>query len=333
LSKILENILEILVSLLIVGGLLYVAFYVKPHVTVPEYSPTLFGYRDHYYGVVSPDSDNNVIWAVGNNGRVIRSDNAGADWRIQETGTKNHLQSIAAWDSDAAIVVGDLATVLITDDGGASWTRIPVEVREWGDQLLQVQIDHARGQAWITGTMGTVFRSVDRGRSWTMAHETEDLAWNGITVTESGRIWVVGEFGRLQRSDDDGATWEEIEAPTMGSSLMAIAFADPQNGMAVGLSGVVVRTSDGGDSWTLLEDVTQAHFFDVIWDGRQYVAVGDNGTLATFPAVGEQVNVGRVHPDNSLWYTQIASLAKTDGYLIAGTNLGLRRGSEWNVYQ
>jgi photosystem II stability/assembly factor-like uncharacterized protein len=180
--------------------------------------------------------------------------------------------------------------------------------------------------------MGTVFRSVDRGRTWTMAHEPEDLAWNGITVTDSGRIWVVGEYGRLQRSDDEGATWEEIEAPTMGSSLMSIAFADPENGIAVGLSGVVVRTSDGGDSWSLIEDVTAAHFFDVIWDGRQYVAIGDNGTLATFPAFGLQANVGRVHPDNSLWYTQITPLS-ADSYLIAGANLGLRRGTDWNVYQ
>jgi len=332
LSKFLENILEILVSLLIVGGLLYVAFYVKPQVTVPEYSPTLFGYRDHYYGVVSPDHDNNVIWAVGNNGRIIRSDNAGTDWRIQETGTKHHLQSIATWDADSAVVVGDLATVLITDDGGASWTQIPVEAREYGDQLLQVQIEPASGHAWITGTMGSVFKSVDRGRTWAMTHEQEDLAWNAITVTSSGRIWVVGEFGRLQRSDDEGASWEEIEAPTMGSSLMAIAFADPQNGIAVGLSGVVVHTSDGGDTWSLIEGVTQAHFFDVIWDGRQFIAVGDNGTLATFPADGQQANVGRVHPDNSLWYTQIAPYS-SDGYLIAGTNLGLRRGTDWHVYQ
>ncbi len=331
-SKLLENILEIVVSLLIVGGLLYVAFYIKPTVTVPEYVPTLFGYRDHYYGVVSPDSDNNVIWAVGNNGRVIRSDNAGQDWRIQDTGTKNHLQSIAAWDSESAIVVGDLATVLVTDDGGASWTKIPIEVYEFGDQLLQVSLDPKLDQAWISGTMGTVLRSVDRGRTWTMMHAQEDLAWNDILITASGRVWLVGEFGRLQRSDDGGLSWQEIEAPTLGSSLMAIDFADPQNGLAVGLSGVVVRTTDGGDSWSLIEDVTQAHFFDVIWDGEQYVAVGDNGTLARFPTGERSMSVGRVHPDNSLWYTQITPVSE-EAYLIAGANLGLRSGTDWNVYQ
>jgi photosystem II stability/assembly factor-like uncharacterized protein len=331
-NKLVENVLEILLSLLIVGGLLYVAFYVKPTVTVPEYTPTLFEYRDHYYGVVSPDQDHSVIWAVGNNGRVIRSDNAGKDWHIQDTGTKHDLQSISAWDSDSAIVVGDLATVLTTDDGGESWSKVPIEVYEFGDQLLQVFVDSASGQAWISGTMGTVIRSSDRGKTWSMAHEQEDLAWNDVTVAPDGSVWVVGEFGRMQRSRDDGASWQEVEAPAAGSSLMAMAFSDQQHGFAVGLSGIVVHTSDSGDSWSLVEDVTQAHFFDVSWDGQQFVAVGDNGVMANFSAKGELLQAGRIHPDNSLWYTQITPLSAAS-YLIAGYNLGIYSGKNWNVYQ
>jgi len=331
-NKFIENVLEILLSLFIVGGLLYVAFYVKPTVTVPEYTPTLFEYRDHYYSVVSPDQDKKVIWAVGNNGRVIRSDNAGKDWRIQDTGTKHDLQSISAWDSNSAIIVGDLATVLTTDDGGESWVMVPIEVYEFGDQLLQVCVDSATGQAWISGTMGTVIRSSDRGKTWSMVHAQEDLAWNDIMVAPDGSVWVVGEFGRLQRSRDDGASWQEVEAPTSGSSLMAIAFSDQQHGVAVGLSGVVVSTADGGDSWSPVAVVTEAHFFDIVWDGQRFAAVGDNGTLASFSAEGQLAQLGRIHPDNSLWYTQITPLSAA-AYLIAGANLGLHSGRDWNVYQ
>lgn len=331
-NKLLESTLEILVSLVIVGGLLYVAFYVKPSVTVPEYTPTLFEHRDHYYGVASPDEDRKVIWAVGNNGRAIRSDNAGTDWRIQETGTKRDLQSISAWDSDSAIVVGDLATVLTTGDGGESWIKVPIEVYEYGDQLLQVYVDPSTGYAWISGTMATVVKSTDRGKTWSMVHEQEDLAWNDITVAPDGKVWVVGEFGRLQSSADDGVSWQEIEAPTSGSSLMAIAFADQQHGIAVGLSGVVVSTADGGDSWSGVESITQAHFFDIVWDGQRFVAAGDNGTLAYFSADGQVAQLDRIHPDNSGWYTQITPLS-ADSYLIAGVNLGLRSGKNWNVYQ
>jgi len=331
-NKLIENVLEILVSLLIVGGLLYVAFYVKPRVTVPEYTPTLFAYRDHYYGVVSPDRDNSVIWAAGNNGRVIRSDNSGKDWRIQNTGTKHDLQSISAWDRDSAIVVGDLATVLTTSNGGESWIEVPVQTYEFGDQLLQVYADSSRGHAWISGTMATVMRSDDLGGTWKMVHPQEDVAWNDITVAPDGSVWVVGEFGRMQRSTDDGVNWQEVDAPTSGSSLMAIAFSDQQHGIAVGLSGAVIQTSDGGEHWSPIGNVTQAHFFDIVWDGQQFAAVGDNGILANFSAEGQVIEVGRIHPDNSGWYTQITPLSDK-AYLIAGTNLGLHSGTNWNVYQ
>ncbi len=331
-SKLVENILEILLSLCIVVGLLYVAFYVKPTVTVPAYSPTLFGHRDHYYSIVSPRKEQQVIWAAGNNGRVIRSDNAGKDWRIQDTGTKRNLQSLAPWDANSAIAIGDLATVLITDDAGKSWTEVPVEVYEYGDQLLQVCIDPERDQAWISGTMATVMKSSDHGHSWRMVHPKEDLAWNDITVAPDGSVWVVGEFGRMQRSLDDGASWQEITVPAEGSSLMAIAFSGHQQGMAVGLSGLIIRSGDGGKTWSRVDDVSKAHFFDVAWNGHGFVAVGNNGVLAHFTPDGVVEDVARVSANNSGWYTQLTPLSDDD-YLIAGIDVGRRTGGKWNVYQ
>jgi photosystem II stability/assembly factor-like uncharacterized protein len=113
---------------------------------------------------------------------------------------------------------------------------------------------------------------------------------------------------------------------------MAIAFSSQQHGIAVGLSGVVVRTADGGDSWSRVEHVTEAHFFDVVWDGQGFAAVGDNGILASFSAEGQVVQVGRIQPDNSLWYTQITPLSAA-AYLIAGANLGLYSAENWHVYR
>ena len=331
-SKLIENSLEILLSLFIVFGLLYVAFEVKPEVSVPKYTPTMFGLRDHYYSVVSPGENKQIIWAVGNEGRVIRSEDAGKQWRIQETGTKANLQSIAAWDSSSAIVIGDLATVLITGDSGKAWAHIAVKTYQYGDQFLKVYIDHDKGNAWLSGTMSTVMLSKDRGKTWHLVHKAEDIAWNDITVAPDGSVWVVGEFGRMQRSRDEGTTWEEVKAPTSGSSLMSIAFSDSRHGIAVGLSGIVVTTEDGGAHWSRVPAVTHAHLFDILWDGQEFLAVGANGVFAGFSPDGHIRKVSRIHPDNSGWYTQINRYANDD-YLIAGTNLGLRNKKGWFVYQ
>jgi len=330
-NKLISNSLEILFSLFIVCGLLFIAFYVKPTATVAKYEPTLFGYRDNYYSVASPLADGSVIWAVGNKGKIIRSDDSGTTWRIQESPTTSHLQDIAIWDEKSAIVAGDLASVLITDDAGQNWTPVEISVYQFGDQLLQVYIDHVKQQAWISGTMGGVLKSADKGKTWQLTHEEEDVAWNDIEVDRRGQVWVAGEFGRLQRSTDDGANWEEIEVPTTGSSLMAITFADEIHGVAVGLSGSIMRTENGGDDWTVVEDVTAAHLFDINWDGQQYVAVGNNGIIAYGSPDGSEWQVKKIHPDNSGWYTSIIPVATS--YLIAGVNLGILNGTDWKVFQ
>lgn len=330
-NRVVLNSLEILFSLFIVGGLLYVAFYVKPTATVPRYEPTLFGFRDNYYSVISPLADGRVLWAVGNNGKIIRSEDHGTTWLLQEAPVTSHLQDISYWDDRTAIVAGDLSTILITDNAGRNWEKIPFETRPLGDQLLQVYVDRNSQQAWIVGTMGTVLRSADRGRTWEFAHEEEDVAWNEIVVDKRGWVWIAGEFGRLQRSKDNGVNWEEIETTSSGSSLMSIAFSDENHGVAVGLTGSVLRTENGGDDWQQVEGVTTAHLFDINWDGKQFIAVGNNGLLAQGTPDGSEWKVRKIHPDNSGWYTSIIPV--TGSYAIAGVNLGILKGPDWQVFQ
>lgn len=69
-------------------------------------------------------------------------------------------------------------------------------------------------------------------------------------VTRAGpRLVAVGERGHIVLSDDDGATWRQAAAPT-SVTLTAVRFAGPAIGWAVGHGGVVLRTLDGGVTWT-----------------------------------------------------------------------------------
>src|SRR5258705_372461 len=49
-------------------------------------------------------------------------------------------------------------------------------------------------------------------------------------------------------SADAGKTWSQPDTPT-AETLYAISFADAQNGWAVGASGTIVRSTDGGATW------------------------------------------------------------------------------------
>ncbi|MHB1024838.1 MAG: WD40/YVTN/BNR-like repeat-containing protein [Desulfobacteria bacterium] len=65
------------------------------------------------------------------------------------------------------------------------------------------------------------------------------------------RIVAVGNHGIVLLSDTDGADFRQAKSVPVRSTLTAVFFVDDKTGWAVGQSGVVLRTDDGGESWTL----------------------------------------------------------------------------------
>jgi photosystem II stability/assembly factor-like uncharacterized protein len=323
--------LEILVSLLVVGSLLWVAFFHKPHTEVAGVEPALFGYRNNFYSVSVPEAEGRVIWAVGTGGRIIRSEDAGETWTLQDTPIRNNLQDIAAWDQHAALVVGDEGTVLVTEDGGQTWIEVEVPLREFGEQLLRAHVEKGTNRAWITGTFGTLFRSLDRGVAWEMIHPEVDVAWNDVTLAPDGTLWVVGEFGRVRRSIDGGETWDDVDVGT-DISLMSIAFADASNAVVVGLSGTVAHSTDGGQTWQLIPTNHENHLFDVTWTGTEFAAVGNAGIVGRASGTGSDWEFFRLAENNFSWYTGLAASGPTTLY-ISGANLGVLEDGTWRQFQ
>jgi len=58
-------------------------------------------------------------------------------------------------------------------------------------------------------------------------------------------------------SDDDGATWHQAKVP-VSVTLTAVSFGTPAKGWAVGHSGIVLHTEDGGETWVKQLDGIQA---------------------------------------------------------------------------
>ena len=79
-----------------------------------------------------------------------------------------------------------------------------------------------------------------------------------LAVTRAGdRLVAVGERGVLLLSDDNGGQWRQVQVP-VSVTLTAVQFVDARQGWAIGHSGVVLHSTDGGESWTLQLDGRQA---------------------------------------------------------------------------
>lgn len=71
-----------------------------------------------------------------------------------------------------------------------------------------------------------------------------------LDATRAGkRIVAVGEHGIVLLSDDDGKTYRQARTVPVSATLSAVTFADERRGWIVGQWGVILATSDGGETW------------------------------------------------------------------------------------
>lgn len=297
----------------------------EPHVEVDEPEIEL---RDRFFGVAGVGD---MVWAVGKDAKIVRSEDAGETWTVQNVPVATNFMDIAVWDEQTAVAVGNNAIAITTRDGGKTWAQTKVPVPEMSNgKLFRAEIG-PDGRVWTVSELNLIAVSADQGSTWRrVTTQDEDRAWNDIAFAGE-RVCVAGEFGALRCSDDQGVTW--VDKPTgLDASLMAIEFRDAMNGVAVGLNGLVISTSDAGETWTQhpQEGLTR-HLFNVRWGGERWIAVGDKGLLLFGDESAANWEVTRLTDTDFAWHTGIAVLS--DGvFLASGQSLGVYRDGKWDAF-
>lgn len=83
------------------------------------------------------------------------------------------------------------------------------------------------------------------------------LLMNSV-VLAGKRLVAYGERGTVLLSDDDGKSWRQSKGVPVSVTLARGFFVNEKMGWAVGHSGVVLGTNDGGENWALLFDGKRA---------------------------------------------------------------------------
>lgn len=312
---------------LIIAGLLWAGFFIKPKPVGSTVLPPVIERRDFFFGIAVPTPG--VLWIAGTNGKIVRSEDSGANWKLQPVASKVHLQDIAAWDAQNAVAVGNQGVVVVTSDGGATWVEVPAPKSMVANKLMRV-LAMPQGQAWAVGEMGAILKSIDSGKSWQRKLKEEDVGWNDVAFVDANNGWVAGEFGRVLRTVDGGTNWTASQTPVK-SSLMGIAFRDSLNGVAVGLDGSVLVSSDGGASWLLSTSGTHEHLFSIAWDDKnsQWMAGGNQGVWVRGSADAKTWTADRLDERDLSWHTKV--VVADGNYYFSGNNVGIWDGKSWQV--
>jgi photosystem II stability/assembly factor-like uncharacterized protein len=148
--------------------------------------------------------------------------------------------------------------LLLVGAANGQWERINVSTQASLRGLSVVSQD----VVWASGTEGTVIRTVDEGKHWSVitVPGAEKLDFRGIRAFDGNNAVIISsgpaEKGqaRIYRTTDGGKTWKQVlEEKRAGIFFDAVAFWDRKHGIVLSdpVDGrfVLFTTDDGGVTW------------------------------------------------------------------------------------
>ncbi len=147
-------------------------------------------------------------FATGNFGSLFVTEDGGVTWNprtVDPEGEDPHFNSIFPGPQGALFIAAEMGIGYRSDDGGETWTllEIPYEGSFWGGLTLRDDT------VLFFGMRGHIFRSADRGESWTevvVDSEDHQSLSDGIQL-ENGRVVLGGLGGSVVYGSADGASY------------------------------------------------------------------------------------------------------------------------------
>lgn len=187
-------------------------------------------------------------------------------------------QMLAATRAGKRIVaVGDHGVVLLSDDDGKTYRQ----ARSVPASLTLTAVSFANASTgWAVGHGGTILKTADGGDTWLLQRRdiTVDQPLFSTYFKNAQEGWAVGLWSLMLHTTDGGASWTTVTLPPPAGAKKAdrnlnAIFADASGRLFVACEqGRVMRSSDGGNSWTYAETGYAGSF----WSG---VALQDGALL------------------------------------------------------
>ena len=220
-------------------------------------------------------------WTAGLSGTILHTTDGGNNWVNQSSGQTSHLADVHFLNINEGWIAGSDGIILHTTDGGNLWTQ---QITGTNISFLCIYFtDELHG--WAGGIYRIFYRTTNGGQTWESLNPNPSpgISYHEIYFTDNLHGWRSG--GGLSYTTDGGDTWTNcsnyfgqdiqmldqnigyavgalstVQKTTNGvdwsvnqigyaNQLNGVSFTDAMTGWAVGRFGLILHTTDGGETW------------------------------------------------------------------------------------
>ncbi|HEV8538828.1 MAG TPA: T9SS type A sorting domain-containing protein [Bacteroidota bacterium] len=244
----------------------YILFFLLPCLFLVHATSTsqVYGWRKRLAAVgmtvgINPLNPN-TVYAERSPGLLAVSFDKGRTWPLGMSPGLGQIRQILVHPSDTMTIFcasgSDVPGLVKSTDGGQSWRTVLPHYHIDGES---VTYDPQHPDTMYAGQFasGKVYKSTDRGETWTYQGTANDLLCAFTVRPDSANILFAGTGGgSISKSTDYGFTWRVVKPSLSASEVPKICVSDANPLVAYatlnggGDFGVGVwKTTNGGETW------------------------------------------------------------------------------------
>lgn len=275
------------------------------------------------------------LYVTTSHGYLYSSTDKGNSWSGRRLDDTLNLVDIAFVDSLHGVIIDHYSNVLLTSDGGDTWSYKLLPQFSIANRVAYPSLD----SIFICDSLGKVWRSIDRGNSWKVVYqsafgENPEYALQSIFFRDSKNGFVVGAKGILLKTLDGGEHWSEpIKAIGDSIPLFCIDFYNKDVGVVAGLN-YVFTTIDGGENWIAhrLQDSVKNILFTIrLTSDHDFFAFGPSGQVYLSSDFGKTIRVPLIDAEEFSTVNGSIFNSGEGAFVVGGAGLILfsGNGKDW----
>ena len=197
------------------------------------------------------------IWASGNSGLLLHSEDSGATWDRFNVGirySQNNLFGVWGSGDKKIWLCGTNGLILHSPNGGGHFIPQSSGVNWrlqaiWGQEIHGVAGEETNVDIFVGGDNGTVLHSAD-GQTWTHLNlpKTDFDVFGMWSIDDE--VYATGSLGRIFHSSDHGGTWEQQVSGLSLTNTIEYVWGTSADDVYASAPGGVLHTVDHGATWT-----------------------------------------------------------------------------------
>jgi photosystem II stability/assembly factor-like uncharacterized protein len=228
-------------------------------------------------------------------------------------GFRDKALAVCFTDENTGYIVGNNGLFLHTSDGGINWERIKFFDDFYNDVFFIGQ------KGWIVGEKGLIIHSADGGKSWRKQKNGIKNNLLSVFFVDENKGFAVGGDGLILKTEDAGSSWNMVDIDwtamipeellnlgVVSINLYDVFFQNETLGFIVGDSGTILRTTDGGKDWALVQMADVPTIFSIGFkNDMEGWAVGHHGYFLKTENGGSSWERLKIGTENSLYSISI----------------------------